>query len=316
MNRSLQIMNRRTFLMAGSAALAARQAVKSAAPKAKICVFSKHLHFLQGDALAEAAATAGFDGVDLTVRAKGHVEPERVEAELPPLVKTLRGHGLEIPMITSGIVDADSPFAESVLRTLAGLGIRHYRWGGLFYDLEKPIPPQLDAFRARIARLAALNEKYGVCAMYHTHSGPRQVGASIWDLYLLLKDFNPDAVSVNYDTAHATVEGGYGGWMSSLRVCESHLRGIAIKDFLWTKDPKRGWRPQWCPVGEGMVNFPLFFKMLARQKFSGPIQMHYEYPLGGADTGGRSITISKDEVLAAMKRDLSLVRGWMSESGL
>ena len=29
------------------------------------------------------------------------------------------------------------------------------------------------------------------------------MGAAIWDLYLLLKDFDPDAVSVNYDIGHA-----------------------------------------------------------------------------------------------------------------
>ncbi len=309
-------MNRRIFLMAGGAALAGARTAAPAKTKLKVSVFSKHLQFLKGEELAETAASLGFDGVDLTVRPGGHIEPARVQAELPPLVKILRSRGQDVQMVTSGIVDTDTPHAESVIRTLAELGIRYYRWGGFLYEPDRPIPAQLEALKPRIAKLAALNEKYKVCAMYHTHSGLGQVGASIWDLYILLKDFNPDAVSVNYDTAHATVEGGYGGWINSLRVTETHLRGVAVKDFRWEKDSKGTWTPQWCPVGEGMVRFPQFFRMIAERKFAGPLQMHYEYPLGGADTGKTTITIPREKLYTAMKRDLRLVRGWLAEVGL
>jgi sugar phosphate isomerase/epimerase len=56
---------------------------------------------------------------------------------------------------------------------------------------------------------------------------------------LLLKDFDPQAVGVNYDIGHATIEGGFGGWINSLRITGLHLRGVAVKDFLWEK-VKRG----------------------------------------------------------------------------
>lgn len=309
-------MNRRLFLMAGGALFAGARAAAPAATRVKVSVFSKHLQFLQGEALAEAAASLGFDGVDLTVRPGGHIEPERAAAELPPLVKIVRSRGLDVQMVTSGIVDVNTPHAESVIRTLAGLGIRYYRWGGFRYEPGASIPAQLDALKPRVAKLAALNAKYGVCAMYHTHSGLGQVGASIWDLYILLKDFDPNSVSVNYDTAHATVEGGYGGWMNSLRVTETYLRGVAVKDFRWEKNSRGEWTPEWCPVGQGMVRFPRFFRMIAERKFAGPLQMHYEYPLGGADTGKTTITIPREQVYAAMRRDLKLVRGWLAEVGL
>ena len=44
-----------------------------------------------------------------------------------------------------------------------------------------------------------LNEKYGTTAMYHRHSGPGNVGGGVWDLWLLLKDFDPAYVGINYD---------------------------------------------------------------------------------------------------------------------
>ena len=44
------------------------------------------------------------------MRAKGHVEPASVARDLPPLVAVIRKHGLEVPMVTTEIADADTPF--------------------------------------------------------------------------------------------------------------------------------------------------------------------------------------------------------------
>jgi len=310
------VTHRRGFLQLAAAAAVGPPARGRPDRPLKVSIFSKHLQFLEGRRLARAARELGFDAVDLTVRPGGHVEPERVERELPPLVELIRAEGLEVEMVTSGIVDAATPHAEAVLRTLARLGIRRYRWGGFDYAEDKPIPAQLEALRPRVARLAELNRRYQVCAMYHTHSGVGRVGASIWDLYLLLKDFDPDLVGVNYDTAHATIEGGFGGWVHSLRLVGPMLRGVAVKDFRWARDERGRWRPQWCPLGEGMVDFPRFFPMLAGLGFRGPLQVHFEYPLGGADTGRRTLSVPESEVFAAIQRDLERLRGWLGAAGL
>jgi sugar phosphate isomerase/epimerase len=307
-------MNRRRFVLTSAAAAVG---TLSAAPrKLKIAIFSKHLQFLQGEDLAKGAAEIGFDGVDFAVREGGHVEPARVAQDLPPLVKLLRAHGLEVPMITSGIVDADTPHAEEVLRTISELGIRRYRWGGFKYDATRPIPEQLAALKPRVAKLAELNSKYKTGAMYHTHSGVALVGAPIWDLYLLLKDFDPQAVGVNYDIGHATIEGGVGGWIDSFRVTGPYLRGVAVKDFRWIQDAKGSWKAQWTPLGEGMVKLPQFFEMLAQSGFDGPLQLHFEYPLGGADGGKEKLSIPREQVFAAMKLDLQELRGYLGKAGL
>src|SRR5262249_55357405 len=201
-------------------------------------IFSKHLQFVQGEELAKTAAAIGFDAIDITVRKGGHIEPERVRQELPGLVATIRHHGLEVPMITTEIVDSETPHTESILATMVELGIRNYRWNNFKYTADQPYTDQLERIKPRIARLAALNSRYQVCAMYHTHSGVGLVGASIWDLHILLKDLDPKAVGVNYDVGHATIEGGFGGWINSYRITGEHLRGIAVKDFVWAKDDR------------------------------------------------------------------------------
>jgi sugar phosphate isomerase/epimerase len=281
----------------------------------KVCVFSKHLQWLDWQEAAATAKRIGFDGVDLTVRPGGHVLPEKVAEDLPKAVDAVRKAGLETPMITAGIVDTSSPHAEAILRTASSLGIRHYRWGGFTYSKDKGIPEQLAALKPRVQALADMNRHYGMCAMYHTHSGPGMVGAPQWDLWMLLHEFDSRLVGVNYDIGHATVEGGYGGWLLSDRLMQPLMRGIALKDFRWSKDARGEWSPEWCPIGEGMVNFKRFFALLKQAHFSGPVQLHFEYKsLGGADSGKSKLTLDGEEVVKAMRRDLDLVRGWMHEA--
>ena len=300
--------------VAGAALLGKAKAAdaKAAGPKPKVAIFSKHLLFLHGEELAKGAAEIGFDGIDLAVRKGGHVEPARVRQDLPPLVALIKEHGLEVPMITTDIVDIETPYAEDILKTMADLNIRYYRWGGLTYGGSQTYATQLDAMKPRISKLASLNARYKANAMFHTHSGVGVVGASIWDLYILLKDFDPTSVAVNYDVGHATVEGGFGGWINSFNICGPYVRGIAVKDFLWAKNARGNWAPAWKPLGEGMVHLPQFLGMVAKTNFAGPLQLHFEYPLAGADTGKTKLTGSKEEVFTAMKKDLTQLRSYIS----
>ncbi len=307
------LLSRRS-LLAGGALLFAGPAV--ARPKLKVSIFSKHLHFLQGDELAQAIAALGFDAVDLTVRKGGHVEPATVARDLPPLAAAIRKQGLEVSMVTTDIADAETPFAADVLKAASALGIRHYRFGAFKWANGQPLEPQIEGFKPRLAKLAALNQRYNMCAMYHTHSGVNLVGASIWDLHEIMRDLDPKFIGINYDIGHATVEGGLGGWLASLRIARSHLRGIAVKDFLWVKDDRGAWHERWCPIGDGMVKLDQFFGFVQAMDFDGPIQVHYEYPLGGANSGQRTITIPREEVFAAMKKDLVKVRASMAKASL
>lgn len=265
--------------------------------------------------MAQTAAELGFDGVDLTLRKGGHVEPERAEQDLPKAAAIIRKAGLAMPMVTAGIVDATTPYAEAMLRAMKSVGVTQYRWGNLRYNDAQPIPAQLEALKRDVAKLAALNARYNATAMYHTHSG-LEVGAPIWDLWLILKDQDSSRVAVNYDVCHATIEGGVGGWLRSAQLVAPMMRGVAIKDFRWERNAKGNWVAQKCPLGEGMVNFKRFFALLKEAKFSGPVQLHFEYPLGGAESGAKTLTVDKAKVLAAMRKDLTTLRGWLREAQL
>src|SRR5258708_3001490 len=99
-------ITRRTLLQSAAAltttpGAGAQSPPQLAPPKLKISIFCKNVEFLEGEDLAKGAAEIGVEGIDLAVRKGGHVEPERVKQDLPPLVALIRQHGLEVPMLTT-----------------------------------------------------------------------------------------------------------------------------------------------------------------------------------------------------------------------
>ena len=131
------------------------------------------------------------------------------------------------------------------------------------------------------------------------------------------KTSTPAYVGVNYDVGHATVEGGYGGWISTARVTAPMMRGVAVKDFRWGVSEKGRWQPQWCQPARGMVDFAKFFSMLRDARFSGPFQLHYELPeLGGANEGKTSMSISRETFISVLRRDFGHMRNLLQQAQL
>jgi sugar phosphate isomerase/epimerase len=96
-----------------------------------------------------------------------------------------------------------------------------------------------------------------------------------------------------------------------------YIKGVAVKDFKWTRSARGDWVPGWCALGQGMVDFRKFFAMLKAARFTGPLQLHMEYPeLGGADTGRTTFTIPKEKLLDLFQRDIDMLKQMMRETGL
>lgn len=270
-----------------------------------ISIFSKNLHWLGYEDMTDAVAKMGFDGIDLTVRPEGHVLPENVATDLPKAVETIRKAGLKVHMITTAINNPDDQYTEPILKAAGRLGIPYYRMGWISYDDKLSIEENLKTCRTKMTRLAALNKKYSIHGDYQNHAGSN-FGSPVLDLWMILKDLDPQWIGCQYDVRHAMVEGA-NSWPIGLALLKSHIRTMDIKDYIWTKTEK-GWRAETVPLGEGMVDFKKFFSLLKQHQIQGSFSLHFEYPLGGAENGAKSVTISKEEIFAAMKKDLAMLR--------
>ncbi|MCD6308326.1 MAG: TIM barrel protein [Candidatus Latescibacteria bacterium] len=305
-------MSRRGFL-GGAAAYAVTAGAAGTLPMTalaqeegavtKICVFTKHLQFLDYEAMAETAAEIGFDGVDIPVRPGGHVLPERVKDDLPRAVEAVKRNGLDPTMMTTAITGPDSPHAEAVLETGSGLGIGLYRLGYLQYDDAKGVAGSLESFRPQLRDLTAMNMGLGIRGDYQNHAGTN-VGAAVWDIWYAIKGLDPRGIGCQYDIRHATVEGGT-SWPLGLKLIRPFIGSLVIKDFKWgLADGK--WRVVDTPVGEGMVDFKAFFTMVKDLGITAPITMHFEYHYEETRGGAAAI----------MGKDLAALKSLLAEAGL
>ncbi len=124
--------------------------------KRDIYIFSKHLQWLDYEAMADTATQLGFDGIDLTVRSKGHVLPENVTKDLPRAVNAIRKAGLKADLLTTSITSVEEPYTEAILKTAGELGIKTYRTGWLTYKPGVPVLKQLDAFQMQFKARSSL----------------------------------------------------------------------------------------------------------------------------------------------------------------
>lgn len=109
-------------------------------------------------------------------------------------------------------------------------------WGTFRYEQGKPVMEQLEALKPRVAKVAALNAKYSMKAIYHTYSGANSVGAAIWDFLSVLRNFDPAHVSFHYDLGHMTTAGGNGAWALNLRAAGPYIGGVSAKDSIYEKN--------------------------------------------------------------------------------
>lgn len=247
--------------------------------------------------MAKKAKEIGFGGIDLTTRPKGHVLPERANEDLPKAVDVIRSQGLSVPMITTDIKSAADPTARAILGGAGRLKIPYWKPGYHQYKNDD-IEATVKSVREAVVGLVELSKEYGVIAGWHNHSGA-YFGQAIWDTRSVIQDLDPKWIGYYFDPAHATIEGGLGGWRMDMAMVMPRLKMLAVKDFYWEKG-RDGWKSKWCPLGEGMVNWKEVFAKLAAAKFTGPLTLHIEYQ-------------TNDEV-AAIAKDFEVLKKYAAEA--
>ncbi|MEO8522807.1 MAG: sugar phosphate isomerase/epimerase family protein [Acidobacteriota bacterium] len=297
-------LSRREFLQAASlgaavTALPRTLGADPAPPRWKIITFSKPFIHLNFEDTADLVADVGWDGIECPVRKTfTHIDPARVEDQLPKMVEALGKRGRDVAMITTDITSV-TPEAERILRTAAQLGIRRYRLGPIYYVPDTPIPRQLDEIAVRIRDLAQFNRTLKIQGAIQNHSGKNYFAAPVWDAFEVLRALPPEDMGFAFDIGHATLEGGL-SWPIQVRLAAPRYSVVYVKDFHWEKKAG-GWEPEWCALGEGMVS-PTFFRMLEQSGYSGPVCQHNEYDMGKTPA----------EHLRHYKADLKTLRGWLA----
>jgi len=251
---------------AAQAAAVTEQAAAATPRKLIMDAYTRHLHWMRSaDEIAEAAIEMTCGGINPTIQAyPGHINPANVQTELPAFVKTMQKHGLRVKQVRGGNQTAVDASVETLVGTMGQLGVTHYWLGTDNYDLTKPVVPQLDAIKLKVEKFVALNRKHGTTLLYHTRAGPNSVGAAVWDLLYVMKDFDPKHVGFHWDTGHMSHHMS-NMWELLMRTAGPYVVAMAWKD--------RSWQQNLGFLGEG-------------GPYPGP-QTSAAAPAGGRGGGGR-----------------------------
>ena len=258
-----------------------------------ICAFSQNLIKVPYPELGLIAQQIGYDGVDLTVMDGGHVNPHITNVDMVRAIESVRGAGLEVPIITTTLTGTADPTVYGILAITGHTQVHLYRLGFWPYatapNAAVDIPRRLAQVRTDLTALLALGRSYQMAAAFPNRAGGF-VGEALWDAQAIIGDMDPQWIGYYFDPSQATAEGGVSGWEIALRLALPRLKAVALQDFTWAKAGKM----QMCPLGEGVVDWQAFFRILAEARFTGPISVHQEY--------------SVQDELGAMNKDLEFVR--------
>jgi sugar phosphate isomerase/epimerase len=277
----------------------------------KFMMFAKHLQTLPLADAGRRVRGLGFEGLDLTLRPGGYVEPDRLRNELPCAIATLRDCGLVVPLLTTSITSTSDPAAAPTFEVAASLGVREIKLGYWNYKTFGTYRATLEQIARDLDGIEKLAEKSGVRANLHIHSGDHMTAQApvVWQL---IKDRNPRAIGAYADPGHMAIEGGRDGWRQGLDLLGDRIALVAIKDLRWEQvdDPMLG-KPRWIsrivPLRQGIVRWPQVFACLRKVGFDGWVSMHSEYQ---GWHSWRNLTV--DEVLDQTRDDLQFLQRSMA----
>jgi sugar phosphate isomerase/epimerase len=241
----------------------------------EVIVFSQNLVQIEYPELGDIAKQMGFDGVDLTVRPGGHIEPRLANVDLVRAFEVMEGNGLSVPVITTALT---TPADRTAVPVIALAGMSHvpmFRPGDWSYGNSPNIMMRLGEVQREFAGLLNIGRQYQIAAVMHNQTGSN-VGAAVWDVQRIIEPFEAAWAGFYFDVCNATAEGGGGSWETALRLAMPRIKAVTVQDFVWEKQNDR-WQMTKCPLGQGMVDWTKFFRMLAQANYTGPVTLEVGY---------------------------------------
>lgn len=348
-------MNRRRFVGGTAAfSLAAipqlgRSQTNVKPPAIPIAIASENLQWLQQpDEVARAAIEMGFHAVALSVGpAPAHVALGDGKG-LTDFVASLRAQNIVVDIANCATsLSADASDLDSFLAAAASAGIAQYTFEPYPYRTGQPVNAQVQDLKTHLAALAKQNARRKIRGLYRNRAGLFQ-GAMMFDLLDALSGLDPHAIGICYDCGQGVLAGGNGSWIGPLQAAAGFVGAVLCTDstlqfqidtnqggtFTGTPEqlsanaagtaprPYGGgggranpWIAPSVPLGTGLVDLPRLASTLKDMNFDGPLIVQSDYPNGGAENGGQSLSLPRAQVLGAIKRDLLTLKAGLAAGG-
>ena len=318
-------------------------------PAVPIAIASENLQWLRKpEEIAKAAIEMGFHAVALSIGpAPAHVAQGDGKG-LTDFIAALRAQDIVVDTINcTTSLTADAGDLDNFLAAAAAAGITRYTFEPYPYRTGQPVNTQVQELKNRLAALAKQNARHKVRGLYRNRAGLFQ-GAMIFDLLEALSGLDPHAIGLCYDAGQGALAGGNGSWVAPLEAAAGFVGAVLCTDnslqfqidtdqggaFTGTPEqlaantpgtmphPYGGgggrtnpWIAPGVPLGTGLVDLPRLAGTLKEMNFDGPLIVRSDYPNGGAENGGQSLSLPRAQVLGAIKRDLLTLKAGLAAGG-
>jgi sugar phosphate isomerase/epimerase len=208
----------------------------------------------------------------------------------------------------TAITDAFDPLTERILKTASQTGVKYYRLGYYYYDSRLDTKQNLERIRKRLFDLCELNARYGLHGGYQNHAGSF-FGSPVWDLWYLLKEFDPNHIGCQYDVRHAAAE-GVTSWHLGFEAMAPYIKHACIKDYSFVQNGYGKWELRSVPLGTGVVDYKLYFDLRRKHGIYGPLSIHYEFDLEG-DNETLSVKEKIKKIFPSVRKEVAVLRAFM-----
>jgi len=251
----------------------------------KLGVFTVSMPDYELPAAMEKLAAMGYAGLELRVcedkgdRSKpsfwsgnrASVTAEEIIARAGELKTKAKACGLEIPSLAAYVNSADPQSVEEHCRAAAALGAMNVRINACPYDAKRgDYPRQAEEERSRYADVAQIAARHGVRAVIETHMG--QLCPTVATAMHVLRDLDPRHVGIMWDPGNQIHE-GLEVYSMALELAGPYLAEVHAKNGRYAQgEPTQGratWKPVWCPLREGLVDWPAVIAALKRSGYAG-----------------------------------------------
>jgi sugar phosphate isomerase/epimerase len=188
--------------------------------------------------------------------------------------------------------------------------VKYYRLGWFEYDSKTDIWETLQKYKTMLQEISVLNRKYNIHGGYQNHAG-LFMGSPVWDLYEILRELPPEFLGSQYDVRHAMVE-GTNTWPIGMRLIAGHIKSLAIKDFTWKMSDGRIEAVS-VPLGEGQIDWDIFFKMVRDLNIVAPLTLHIEYPLLEKGEERLALVQQQEIIVHKLKKDSDFIKAHLKK---
>jgi L-ribulose-5-phosphate 3-epimerase len=238
-----------------------------------VCLYSQLLIKVEYEAVGMVLRDLGFDGADMAVVPGSHVAPEQANSDLMRAIEAVSGVGLEVPIVSTAMVNANDPYGRQVLGIAGFMGIGLFRPGYWKFVPGPAREMRLAQVQRDLLGLASIARAYNIATAFHNGNGDA-VGANVAEVNPFLNGIDPRWVGYDFDPGNAAEMAGPGAADTSLPLVLPRLKAVTVHDFTWSKEGKA----VACPLGQGVVNWGQFFGALGRARFTGPLTIQVGYP--------------------------------------